>query len=93
MTFDERNTWVTAIAQPATYITYVLVVLRRARGVPLTEAAYVGALLWTIGAVITASIIGIIATTIAAAIKKEATNTCFSETTDERDREIGRRGF
>lgn len=68
----------------ASYATYLGVVLGRPAGVPLAEAPYVAALLWTVGASIAASIVLHILVT---AFSPECENT-----KDQRDREIHRFG-
>lgn len=66
------------------YAAYLVIVLGRADGVPLTEVPYVSTLLWSVGAAIAASIVLHVAVAIASpedAGKK-----------DQRDREIYRFG-
>ena len=63
---------------------YLVTILGRAQGIPLTEVPYVGAMLWTIGAAIVASIVGRIV--VAIAWPKEA------DKKDQRDKEIHRFG-
>lgn len=61
---------------------YLATILGRAQDGPLTEVPHVGAMLWTIGAAIAASIVGHIA--LAIAWPKEA------DKKDQRDKEINR---
>ena len=84
MSFEERNVWVFLVVAVLVYAAYVVVVLSRAQDVPLTEVAYVGPLLWSIGGAIVASIVGSIAVGLA--------NRRDGHLTDQRDKEINRLG-
>ena len=84
MSYEERNVWVFVVVTVLAYGAYVVVVLSRARDVPLTEVAYVGPLLWSIGGAIVASIVGTIAVGLA--------NRRDGHLTDQRDKEINRVG-
>lgn len=84
MSFEEKNTWIYAVVTVVASGAYLATILGRAQDGPLTEVPYVGAMLWTIGGAIAASIVGHIA--IAIAWPKEA------DKKDEPDREIGRFG-
>jgi hypothetical protein len=84
MSFEEKNTWVYALVTVVAFAVYLVIVLRRAQGIPLAEVPYVGAMLWTIGGAIVASIVGRIL--IAIAWPKDA------DKKDERDKEIYRFG-
>ena len=57
MSYEERNIWVSVVVSALAYTAYVVVVLNRARDMPLTEVAYVGPLLWSIGGAIVVSIL------------------------------------
>jgi hypothetical protein len=84
MTFEEKNTWIYALVTVGAFGAYLVIILGRAEGTPLTEVPYVGAMLWTIGAAIAASIVGRIV--VAIAWPKDA------DKRDQRDREIHRFG-
>jgi hypothetical protein len=84
MSYEERNVWVFAVVAVLAYGAYVAVVLSRARDVPLTEVAYVGPLLWSIGGAIIASIVGTIVVSLA--------NRRDGHQKDQRDKEINRLG-
>ena len=84
MSYEERNTWVSFVVSVLAYAAYVVVVLTRARDVPLTEVAYVGPLLWSIG--------GAIVVTILASIAVGLANRRDGHLTDQRDKEISRLG-
>ncbi|MEV4412008.1 hypothetical protein [Catellatospora sp. NPDC049609] len=84
MTFEERNTWCALILVPVSTLAYFAVVIPRLLRQPAAEVAWVGPMLWSIGAVIVGTIVG----SIAAAI---ATRDVKAET-DVRDREISRHG-
>ena len=84
MSFEEKNTWVYALVTVVAFAVYLVIILRRAQGIPLAEVPYVGAMLWTIGGAIAASIAGRIL--IAVAWPKDA------DKKDERDKEIYRFG-
>lgn len=84
MAVEEKRAWTMAITAVLGYAAYVLLVLLGADGRPITEAPYVGALLWTIGLGI---VVGI-ATGIWFGIAARNDGLQI----DERDREIGRFG-
>ncbi|MCP3820583.1 hypothetical protein NLX86_21540 [Streptomyces sp. A3M-1-3] len=84
MAFEEKRAWIMVLVTVASYAAYLAVILGRPGGVPLAEAPYVSALLWTVGAAIAASIV--LHTTVAA-LSPEGANT-----RDQRDREIHRFG-
>ncbi|WP_315094298.1 hypothetical protein [uncultured Cellulomonas sp.] len=84
MSYEERNVWVFLVVAVLAYTVYVAVVLSRARDTPLTEVAYVGPLLWSIGGAIVASIVGTIGVSLA--------NRRDGHRTDQRDKEINRLG-
>jgi len=81
---EEKRAWIMLLVTIASYAAYLAAVLGRPGDVPLTQAPYVSALLWTVGAAIVASIVlNIMVATLA---PKEA------NTKDQRDREIHRFG-
>ena len=84
MSYEERNVWVFLVVAVLVYAAYVVVVLSRARDVPLTEVAYVGPLLWSIGGAIVASIV---ATIVVALVNRRD-----GHLKDQRDKEIDRLG-
>jgi hypothetical protein len=84
MSFEEKGTWVSLLVTVGTYVAYLIIILGRADGVPLTEVSYVSTLLWTIGIAIGLQIIGRIA--VAIAKPSEA------DKSDVRDKEINRFG-
>ncbi|MFD4142863.1 hypothetical protein [Streptomyces sp. NPDC058572] len=84
MALEEKRAWIMLVVTIVSYAVYVAVVLGRPAGVPLAEAPYVSALLWTVGAAITASIVLHI---VVASFSPKGTNT-----KDQRDREIHRFG-
>ena len=84
MSYEERNVWVFVVVAVVAYAAYVVVVLSRARDVPLTEVAYVGPLLWSIGGAIVASIVGTIVVALV--------NRRDGHEKDQRDKEINRLG-
>ncbi|MGV9317007.1 hypothetical protein ACWDR0_33250 [Streptomyces sp. NPDC003691] len=84
MGLGERRAWITALVTVAGYTVYLLVVLGRADGGPLTGVRYGPVLLWSIGGAIAAAVLLEIAA--AAVAPGDGTRT------DMRDREIGRLG-
>ena len=84
MSYEERNVWVMFVVSVLAYAVYVVVVLTRAQDVPLTEVAYVGPLLWSIGGAIVVSILASIGVGLA--------NRRDGHLTDQRDKEINRVG-
>ena len=84
MSYEERNVWVYLVVSVLVYAVYVAVVLTRARDVPLTEVAYVGPLLWSIGGAIVVSIL--------ASIAVGVVNRRDGHLKDQRDKEIDRLG-
>lgn len=84
MSYEERNVWVMFVVSVLAYAVYVVIVLTRAQDVPLTEVAYVGPLLWSIGGAIVVSILASIAVGLA--------NRRDGHLTDQRDKEINRVG-
>ncbi|MGK5444217.1 hypothetical protein ACSNN7_20695 [Micromonospora sp. URMC 105] len=84
MAFEEKRAWLLAVVAVVAYATYAAVVLGRADGVPLPDVPYAGALLWSIGGAIVASILLHIVVSI---VSPEGANQA-----DQRDREIHRTG-
>jgi hypothetical protein len=84
MTHEEKRAWNRLVAAVLGYAAYLVVVLSREDGRPLTEVPYAGALLWTVGASILAAIV--------AEIVMAAASPGASRVKDARDREIGRLG-
>lgn len=84
MTYQEKRAWIMLVVSAIAYAAYVAVVLSRVDDGRLTATPYVGALLWTIGAAIAASIV--------VEIGMGVVNPRASRVSDVRDREIGRLG-
>ncbi|MEU8379840.1 hypothetical protein [Streptosporangium sp. NPDC048865] len=84
MAFEEKRAWVTIVITVVAYAIYVVTVLGRAGDGPLTDVAYAGALLWTIGGAVAAAIVAGVAMAVAGGHG--------ADRTDERDREINQVG-
>src|SRR5262245_7169345 len=84
MSYEEKGQWVYIVVFVVTFGAYALIVARQAAVGPLTEWDYAPTLLWTIG-------IGI-ALAIAGRIVVEIARPSETQTTDARDRDIGRFG-
>jgi len=84
MSYEEKGTWVYLVVSAVVYVAYVAVILSRADGGALAEVAYVAPLLWSIGAAIAAGIV--------VRIVVEMVRPSESYRSDERDRELARRG-
>ena len=86
MSFKEKSTWIMAVITAGAYSAYAALILVRAgtTNTPLDDVPYIATLLWTIGAVIVASIVAHIV--VATASPKDA------DKEDQRDREIERHG-
>lgn len=84
MTPEEKRAWIMVVVSVCGYGAYLVVILGRAGGAPLTEVPYVAPLLWSIGGACLASIVLAIALNLAspADIGKK----------DQRDRDINRYG-
>ncbi|GGS80150.1 hypothetical protein ACFFV7_12060 [Nonomuraea spiralis] len=82
MSYEERGAWIYLVATAGTYAAYVVVVLGRAAGGPLSAVPHVAPMLWAIG-------IGI-ALSIAGRIVVETVKPSESHKSDVRDREINR---
>jgi hypothetical protein len=84
MSSEEKRTWISALVGAVVPIIYLATILSRVPGTDVASIAYVGPMLTSIGVGIVAGIVlGIVA---AIASPKDA------DRTDERDREINRRG-
>ncbi|MFF9866342.1 hypothetical protein ACF1G0_13070 [Streptomyces sp. NPDC013953] len=84
MALEEKRAWTMAVVSISAYLTYLVIVLGRADGIPLTEVPYVTTLLWTVGAAVVGSIV---------LHAVAAMGSCDEGTTkDQRDREISRFG-
>ncbi|MCX5380800.1 hypothetical protein [Streptomyces sp. NBC_00091] len=84
MAVEEKRAWIMLVVAVVSYAAYLWAVLERPAGVTLTQAPYIGALLWAVGLAIAASVAGHVA--VAALSAKE------DNTKDQRDREIHRFG-
>ena len=84
MSYEEKGTWVYLVVSVVVYAAYVGVILTRADGGPVADVAYVAPLLWSIGAAIVAGIV--------VRIVVEIVRPSESYRSDERDRELARRG-
>ena len=84
MAHQEKRAWIMLVVTVVAYTAYLVVVLRRADGEPLTEVPYASTLLWSIGLAIAANIVLDVVTSI---------GTPRSEyRKDARDKEIARIG-
>ncbi len=92
MSTEERGQWVYLVAIVLTYVAYVVVVLGRADGGPLTDVDYVPLMLAAIGIGIVLAIIGRIVVEIGAGIAAELGGHDASHEADVRDHDIGRFG-
>lgn len=84
MSSEEKRTWISALVGLAVPIAYLTTVLSKVSSTDVARIAYVGPMLTSIGIGIGASIVLIIVAAMAS--PKDA------DVTDERDREINRRG-
>ncbi|KAE8764309.1 hypothetical protein [Georgenia thermotolerans] len=88
MVYEERNMWSSLVVSVIGVIMYVVVVLQRAAGGPLTEVDWWPVMLWTIGG----SIVAAIAVSIVWGIIAGTRDPDGVGRSDERDREIARMG-
>lgn len=88
MVYTERNTWVGLIVTAVMIPGYVIVILQRAGGGPLTAVDWLPAMLWAIGLSIAATIVLSILWGIFAGVRDPKGATA----TDVRDRDIDRMG-
>ncbi|MFD9466725.1 hypothetical protein [Streptomyces sp. NPDC060027] len=84
MTHEEKRAWIMLVVTVVAYCAYAVVIVGRADGHPLSEVAYTGVLLWTVGGAIVAAIV--------AEIGIGMVRPGASREKDVRDKEIGRRG-
>ncbi|WP_326552415.1 hypothetical protein [Micromonospora sp. NBC_01813] len=84
MSYEEKGTWAFLVTTLGTYLGYVVAVVRRAGGGPLTEAPYVSTMLWALGIAIVAAIV--LRIVVEMAVPSE------SYQIDVRDKDINRRG-
>jgi hypothetical protein len=84
MAMEEKRAWIMVVVSAVAYAFYVVTILGRAGPTPIADVPYMGALLWTVGGAIVATIV----LNIIAAIfsPKDA------DKKDQRDREIHRFG-
>ncbi|MEV4390868.1 hypothetical protein [Nonomuraea sp. NPDC049607] len=82
MSYEEKGAWVYLVATVGTYVAYVIVILGRAGGGPLSAVPYVAPMVWAIGISIGLSIAG--------RIVVEIVKPSESHQSDVRDREINR---
>ncbi|ROO61765.1 hypothetical protein EDC02_3717 [Micromonospora sp. Llam0] len=57
MSYEEKGTWAFLVTTLGTYAGYVVALVRRADGGPLTEAPYVSTMLWALGIAIVAAMV------------------------------------
>jgi hypothetical protein len=88
MTYEERNIWASLVVSVIGVTAYLVVLLQRAAGAPLTEVKWWPAMLWTIGGSIVAAILVSIVWGIVAGMGDPD----GVGRSDERDREISRMG-
>jgi len=84
MAHEEKRAWIMLVVTVVAYTAYVIVVLRRANGMPLTATDYVAPLVWSIVLAIIANIVLDIATSLG--MPRE------DRRRDTRDKEIARVG-
>ncbi|GIH03721.1 hypothetical protein Rhe02_17880 [Rhizocola hellebori] len=84
MSSEEKRTWISAVVGAVVSVTYLVIILSKVAGADVATIAYVGPMLTSIGVGIGAAIV--LAIVAAIASPKDA------DRTDERDREINRRG-
>ncbi|PKQ25537.1 MAG: hypothetical protein CVT64_08940 [Actinobacteria bacterium HGW-Actinobacteria-4] len=93
MTMEQRSVWVQVFVYPIALLVYLAVVGARASAAPVSEISWVVPMIWTIGVMIIAIILGTIATAIAAAAGAEIRGEKAEfEDGDIRDQEIERYG-
>jgi hypothetical protein len=83
VTHLERRAWTRMVAAAVSYTVYVVIILSRSGGHPLTRTSYAATLLWTL------AISGVLST-----VGETALGTAFRgpRVVDDRDRQIGRLG-
>jgi hypothetical protein len=95
MSFEEKTTWVSAVVTAVVSAAYFALLLGPLGTVPVTEIAYQKSMLIAVGVTIVLTIIGSILTGIGTGITAEIVEPGSSGDigrTDERDRDINRRG-
>jgi len=96
MPFDEKFTWVSLVVSVVVPGVYFMVVLGQLGGSPVEQIAYQMPMLVAIGAMILVTIAGTILVGIGTGVAIELSGSGSTEDigrTDERDREISRRGL
>lgn len=84
MSFEEKGAWLAAVIGPVAALVYLIIIVGRAQDTPIAEVAWVWPMVWTIGSIVGAMILGYVV--LAAVWPKEA------DKKDERDKEINRFG-
>ncbi len=84
VSYEEKGVWAYLVAAFGSFGVYVLTVLRRADGGPLTEVAYVAPMLWTIAVSVGISTL--------ARVAIEAVRPSDTHLADARDKDISRFG-
>ncbi|MFY1636969.1 hypothetical protein ACN27F_27455 [Solwaraspora sp. WMMB335] len=84
MSYEEKGAGVFLVTTVATFVGYVVVVLRRAGAGPLADAPYVSAMLWAFGVAIVGAMV--------LRILVEIARPSETHQVDVRDKEINRRG-
>lgn len=84
MSYEEKGTWAFLVTTLGTYVGYVVAIVRRADGGPLTASPYVSTMLWALGiAIVAAMVLRIV---VEMAVPSETYQI------DVRDKDINRRG-
>jgi hypothetical protein len=86
MTIGQKRAWTMMVASALAYVVYVVLLITDLQD-PVADTPYIGALLWTVGGSVAATVIAEIA--FAATTRREGR---AALRTDERDREIDRFG-
>ena len=84
MSYEEKGTWVYLVSSAVAYLVYLVIIIGRLQGTPVSQVSYAWVLLWTTLASIAASTVG--RTLVEAARPSE------SRRRDVRDKEIYRFG-
>jgi hypothetical protein len=84
MTYEEKGAWVYLVVSLGVYVGYLVTILRRATGIPVSEVSYVSPMLWSIGISIGLAIV--------ARIIVEILRPSDSYQSDARDKDINRLG-
>jgi hypothetical protein len=84
VSYEEKGTWVFLVTTLGTFVGYIVAVVRRADGGPLTEAPYVSTMLWALGiAIVGAMVVRIV-------VEMAAPSETYQ--IDVRDKDINRHG-